>query len=152
MQIREYNVIDTFESMAGDRIITVENTINSIRNHCKNSVFAEYTDICIMSYSNEVQVLQQFMGLLCLRQEIKLEAIGNASMIGAITNAINMLRQIKMRYKELGISLRKLEVIFITGDGICTDFEDSAISKITKIKLEIESKKNQIACFVIYRI
>ena len=108
----------------------------------KGAYEAECTDICIVSFSDEINIVQPFTCADCV-PKIALESSGLTSLWEALSISIDLIDNQKQLYKQLAITYNKPRIILIT-DGSPTDNGDSLIPKL---KSDIANRRYGLCVF-----
>lgn len=132
-------LIESSASLAGEKISAVEHAINSFFVEFKDTPEAEYTDICIISFSDVPQIVQPFT-CSCSVGKIVLRGLGLTQLWEAFGGAIDLLKKQLQLYQELGIRYWRPRIILITA-GTPTDSGDIVIPKL---KSDVSSKKYEL--------
>lgn len=111
--------IDTSGSVSGDAISNINANLNNFaRIICQDPVAAKCVDVCVISFDDRVQVIQDWVPVKDMRS-FELTCGGCTDLNGAVLTGIQKIRDRSRLYRAQGIVERKPYLIVMT-DGFDT--------------------------------
>lgn len=111
--------VDTSGSVEGEALRNINENLNNFRQIvCQDPVAARCVDVCVLSFDDEVRVLQDWCPIQDMRR-FELASGGFTNLNGAVLTGIQKIRERSRVYREQGIVERKPYLIVMT-DGFDT--------------------------------
>jgi len=140
-------LLDTSNSMAGDRLATLNAGMQTLRDDLvKDAVSARRVEVAVVTFSSQVLVVQDFVTVNKFHPPV-LTASGNTHMAGGIERALNLIDARKKVYRRTGVTYYRPWVFMIT-DGQPEGESKAAVERAAQ-RLRAAEEAKAVAFFAV---